>query len=90
MHLGHRRLVARAKIFGLPIGIMTIEDCKKAGDLFTVHEREEIFKSAGIDFVLEMPFLKIKDLGGLKFLVFLKVQKLKKIATGQEAVAANV
>ena len=72
LHLGHRRLVARAKIFGLPIGIMTIEDCKKAGDLFTVHEREEIFKSAGIDFVLEMPFLKIKDLSAEQFINLLK------------------
>ena len=47
LHLGHRRLVARAKTFGLPIGIMTIDNCKSKGNLFTASEREEIFAKAG-------------------------------------------
>ena len=78
LHLGHRQLVARAKNFGLPIGIMTIEDCKSTGNLFTVSEREEIFKSAGIDFVLEMPFLKIKDLSPQEFINLLKKDRTVK------------
>lgn len=78
LHLGHRRLVARARTFGLPIGIMTIEDCKSTGNLFTVSEREEIFKSAGVDFVLEMPFLNIKDLSPEEFINLLKKDRTVK------------
>ena len=78
LHLGHRRLVARAKTFNLPIGIMTIGDCKKAGDLFTVSEREEIFKTAGVDFVLEMDFSKIKDLSPEEFITLLKTGRTVK------------
>lgn len=78
LHLGHRQLVARARTFGLPIGIMTIEDCKSTGNLFTVSEREEIFKSAGVDFVLEMPFLNIKDLSPEEFINLLKKDRTVK------------
>ena len=78
LHLGHRRLVQRAKTFQLPIGIMTIKDCKRAGDLFTVTEREEIFKSEGIDFVLEMDFSKIKGLSPQEFINLLKKDRVVK------------
>ena len=78
MHLGHRRLVERAKTFQLPIGIMTIKDCKRAGDLFTVTEREEIFKSEGVDFVLEMDFSKIKGLSPQEFINLLKKDRIVK------------
>ena len=78
LHLGHRQLVARAKTLGVPIGVMTIADCKKAGDLFTVSEREEIFKSAGVDFALEMDFSKIKGLSPKEFIALLKTGRTVK------------
>ena len=78
LHLGHRQLVARAKTLGVPIGVMTISDCKKAGDLFTVSEREEIFKSAGVDFALEMDFSKIKGLSPKEFIALLKTGRTVK------------
>ncbi|MBR2340792.1 MAG: riboflavin biosynthesis protein RibF [Clostridia bacterium] len=78
LHLGHKRLVARAKAFGLPIGIMTIDDCKATGNLFNAVEREEIFAKEGIDFVLEMSFAKIKDLSPEKFIELLKKDRTVK------------
>ena len=72
LHLGHRRLVERAKEFGLPIGIMTIDGCKSTGDLFTVAERERIFAEAGVDFALEMPFESIRNLSPAQFIDLLK------------------
>ena len=72
LHLGHRRLVTRAKEFGLPIGIMTIDGCKQAGDLFTVAEREHIFAVAGVDFALEMPFERIRNLSPKQFIELIK------------------
>lgn len=78
LHLGHRRLVARAKTFGLPIGIMTIDNCKSTGNLFTASEREEIFAKAGVDFVLEMEFSSIKDLSPREFIDLLKKDRTVK------------
>ena len=72
LHLGHRRLVSRAKELGLPVGIMTIDGCKTTGDLFTVTEREYIFAQAGVDFALEMPFERIKNLSPEDFIALLK------------------
>ena len=62
LHAGHKTLVEKAKDFRLPIGIMTIVGGKGERGLFTLCEREEIFRRAGVDFVLELPFLEIKDL----------------------------
>lgn len=62
LHAGHKTLVEKAKGFRLPIGIMTIVGGKGERGLFTLCEREEIFRRAGVDFVLELPFLEIKDL----------------------------
>lgn len=67
LHAGHKTLVERAKGFGLPIGIMTIVGGKEEKGLFTLKEREEIFKRAGLDFALELPFGEIKDLSPQEF-----------------------
>ena len=72
LHLGHRRLVSRAKELNLPIGIMTIDGCKSTGNLFTVAERESIFADAGVDFAIEMPFEPIKNLSPEQFIKLLK------------------
>lgn len=56
VHLGHQKLIERAKSFGLPVGILTISGAKGEGELFTLAERERIFTSAGIDFVVEAAF----------------------------------
>lgn len=71
LHIGHRRLLARAKSSGLPVGIMTIVGRREDG-LFTFAEREEIFKENGVDFVFELPFLEIKDLSPDDFIKLLQ------------------
>ena len=68
LHVGHRLLLERAKGYALPVGVMTIVGGKSEENLFTFEEREEIFKSAGVDFVFELPFGEIKDLSAEAFL----------------------
>ncbi len=60
LHIGHRRLLARAKEIGLPVGAMTIFDGKEYS-IFTLRERERIFADAGVDFLFELPFQKIAN-----------------------------
>ena len=67
LHIGHRRLLSRAKQSGLPVGIMTITGAKE-GNLFTLREREQIFAQAGADFVCELSFDAIKDISAQDFL----------------------
>lgn len=67
LHAGHKKLVEKAKAFSLPIGIMTIVGGKDEKGLFTIREREEIFKRAGVDFAFELPFSEIKDLSPQEF-----------------------
>lgn len=67
LHLGHRKLVERAKGYGLPVGAMTIVGGKSEEGLFTPEEREEIFRKAGVDFVFELPFAEICDLSPERF-----------------------
>lgn len=62
LHIGHRRLLEKAQSSGLPVGLMTIVGGKQENALFTVAEREKIFKDAGVDFVFELEFQKIKGL----------------------------
>ena len=71
LHVGHRSLLTRAKVSGLPVGIMTIAGCKDKG-IFTFAEREFIFKESGVDFVFELPFEEIKGLSPYAFLNLLK------------------
>lgn len=72
LHIGHRRLLSRAKTLDLAVGIMTIGGGKLSQSLFTFSERERIFSSLGIDFVLELPFQEIKDLSPESFIQFLE------------------
>lgn len=72
LHVGHRKLLARAKESGLPVGLMTIVGVKEENSLFTFAEREDIFKRAGADFVFELPFAEIKDLSPERFLQLLE------------------
>lgn len=72
LHAGHRRLLAKAKESGLPVGLMTIVGGKEEGSLFTFAEREKIFQEAGVDFVFELPFSEIKNLSPLAFLQLLE------------------
>ncbi len=67
LHAGHKKLLARAKSFSLPVGIMTIVGGKEGKGLFTASERKAIFKAAGIDFVFELPFAEIRDMTGEAF-----------------------
>ncbi len=71
LHLGHRRLLSRAKASGLPVGAMTILDGKE-GALFTAREREELFSRAGVDFLFELPFREIVNKTPEEFLALLK------------------
>lgn len=71
MHLGHRKLLEKAKSYGLPVGVMTIVGGKDTENLFTFAERERIFRRLGIDFVFELPFSEIKPLSPDEFLALL-------------------
>ncbi len=73
LHIGHRQLLARAKAYGLPVGVMTIVGGKE-GSLFTLAEREWIFKDAGVDFAFELPFAEIKGLSPKQFVALLEEQ----------------
>ena len=70
LHVGHRRLLSRAKQSGFPVGVMTIIGGKE-GNIFTFTERERIFKACGADFVFELPFDEIKNMSPTEFLNFL-------------------
>lgn len=67
LHIGHRRLLERAQASGLPVGLMTIVGGKQDNALFTVAEREKIFKDVGVDFVFELAFQEIKGLTSQAF-----------------------
>ena len=71
LHVGHRRLLERAKASGLPVGAMTIVGGKDTS-VFTFEEREDVFRRAGVDFVFELPFAEIKDLSPDEFLMLLR------------------
>ena len=71
MHVGHRRLLERAKEFGVPVGVMTIVG-GKGEELFTIGERERFFASLGIDFTFEFPFESIRNLSAKSFLTLLE------------------
>ena len=71
LHVGHRRLLACAKTSGLSVGMITIIGGKEENSLFTFEERKEIFKSEGVDCVMELPFVEIKDLSPVEFLSIL-------------------
>ena len=67
VHLGHRRLIERAKKAGKSVGITLILGCK--GEyLFTLQERLQILSTLGVDFAVVMDFDKIKDLSAKSFL----------------------
>ena len=74
LHVGHRKLLSRAKESGLPVGVMTISGGKETKGLFTFSERERVFKENGADFVFELPFLEIKNLDAEGFLNLLKTE----------------
>ena len=61
LHAGHKTLVERAKAYALPIGAMTIVGGKGGESLFTEEERIEMFSSAKVDFLFQLPFAEIKD-----------------------------
>lgn len=71
LHSGHRRLLSRARLHGLPIGVMTIVGGKDL-PLFTFSEREQIFRRAGADFAFELSFAAIKDLSPSAFAELLR------------------
>lgn len=74
LHVGHRRLLARAKEYRLPVGVMTIVGGKSGGSLFTLREREIIFESAGVDFAFELPFEEIREMSPAEFVQALETQ----------------
>ena len=67
LHLGHSRLIARAKSQGVPVGIMTIVGVK-GNVLFTLEERLEFFRAAGVDFVVPFEFADICEKSAEEFL----------------------
>ena len=71
LHVGHRRLLSRAKTYALSVGVMTIVGGKDDG-LFTFEERESIFRENGVDFVFELTFSEIKDMSPQGFLQLLQ------------------
>ena len=85
LHIGHRRLVERAKEYGLPIGAMTILGGKDGQGLFTLDERMTIFQDSGVDFAFKLDFLKIKDLTPTEFVgLLLKNFDVKAFVCGDD------
>ncbi len=67
LHAGHKTLVTRAKSYALPVVATTIVGCKSSESLFTLFEREEIFRAVGVDALFELPFEEIKDMSAEAF-----------------------
>ena len=65
-HVGHKTLFARAKAYGLPVGVMTITGGKGC-PLFTVQERRNVFARLGVDFALELCFDEIREMSAEDF-----------------------
>lgn len=55
VHAGHKKLIDRAKEYGLPVVAMTILG-GKGGDLFTLEERLAIFAAQGVNEVVSYVF----------------------------------
>lgn len=71
IHKGHKKLLDRALSLSLKVGITTITGVK-GNELFNIEEREEIFKRAGIDFVIEAEFSEsFKDISPEDFIACL-------------------
>ena len=73
LHVGHRLLLSRAKEYGVPVGVMTIAG-GKGDSVFTLRERERIYRRAGVDFALELPFAEIKELSPQAFVGLIEEQ----------------
>ena len=67
-HVGHIKLISRAREYGLPVGAMTIGGGKGTKNLFTFSEREDIFRSLFVDFIFELPFSEIRDMSCEEFI----------------------
>ena len=67
LHVGHRRLMERAKKEGVPVGVMTIVGGKE-GALFTLSERLHVFETEGADFAVAFNFEEIRDKSAKDFL----------------------
>ena len=72
LHVGHKQLLARAKSFGLPVGVMSIFGGKSGESLFSQDERLDIFRRVGADFAFALPFEKIKNLTATEFIEILQ------------------
>ena len=72
LHVGHKQLLARAKSFGLPVGVMSIFGGKSGESLFSQDERLDIFRRVGADFAFTLPFEKIRRLSATEFIEILQ------------------
>lgn len=72
LHVGHKQLLARAKSFGLPVGVMSIFGGKSGESLFSQDERLDIFRRVDADFAFALPFEKIKNLTATEFIEILQ------------------
>ena len=72
LHVGHKQLLARAKSFGLPVGVMSIFGGKSGESLFSQDERLDIFRRVDTDFAFALPFEKIKNLTATEFIEILQ------------------
>ena len=78
LHIGHKQLLACAKSFDAPVGVMSILGGKSGESLFLEEERADIFRRAGADFAVLLPFEEIKNLSAESFLHILKTQYIPK------------
>lgn len=67
LHLGHRRLLSRAKSQGVSVGVMTIVGGKGEA-LFTLEERLHTFETEGADFAVVFDFEAIRNQSAAEFL----------------------
>lgn len=79
MHVGHKKLLEKAKAYGLPIGVMSLVGCKGNESLFTSEERANFFVGLGADFIFEASFSQIKDRSAEEFLQTLEKEFSPKV-----------
>ena len=73
VHVGHRKLIARAKAlaekFGVKVAALTFADGKRGDQVYVLSEREKILSSLGVDYLYVARFDgAFKNTGGEAFL----------------------
>ncbi|MBQ8236250.1 MAG: riboflavin biosynthesis protein RibF, partial [Clostridia bacterium] len=71
LHPGHRALILNARRLakeqGMPLGVWSPAGAKRTGELMPLYDKLQVLKELGVDFYIEEPFLKLRDLSPEEF-----------------------